>query len=77
MINDPMIYTIGRLEQEERVRSLAPVPDFDPMKVDQPAWVSRQIVRLLHALNGSVSLRRFVKEQRRVSIQPDLRRAKE
>lgn len=79
MINLYLIAEVARLEHEERVRSLAPIPDFfDPMKADQPGWVSRQIVRSLHALGGGLaSLRRFVKEQRANSIQRDLRRAKE
>ena len=79
MINFYVITEVARLEHEERVRSMAPIPDFfEPMKADQPGWVSRRIVRLLHALaSGLASLRRFAKEQRVISIQRDLRRAKE
>lgn len=79
MINFYLIAEVARLEHEERVRLMAPVPDFfEPMKADRPGWVSRQVVRSLHAVaSGLASLRRFVKEQRVISIQRDLRRAKE
>ena len=43
--------TIARMEYEERVRSLAPIPDFDsPPMTDQPGWVSRQAKRLRSVL---------------------------
>ncbi len=47
MINFYLITEVARLEHEERVRSLAPIPDFfEPVKADQPGWVSRQSRRL-------------------------------
>jgi hypothetical protein len=50
MINTYMIEEIGRLEREERVRSLAPIPDFFEPKISQPSWASRRIGLLLQAL---------------------------
>ena len=79
MFNYYMIHEIGRLEHEERVRSLTPIPDFGgPAITNEPRWALRQIALLLHTLaSGSASLRRSIKEQRANSIQRDLRRVKE
>ena len=79
MINSYLITEVARLEHEERVRSLAPIlDDGGPLTIHQPGWLSRQIRRLFQALaSGLASLRRSVKEQRAISIQRDLTRAKE
>lgn len=57
MFNEYMIRVIGKLEHEERERSLAPIPDFfEPMKASQPGWVSRPVVRMLQWVVHVVAL---------------------
>lgn len=72
MINTYMIEEIGRLEHEERVRSLAPVPDFFEPKASKPSWVSRRIEQLLQALVSTLTSMPG-KQQRAKSIQHNLR----
>jgi hypothetical protein len=53
---DYSVHQIARLEHEERVRSLAPVSEFGrPMKASRPAWILRQVGRLLYALGSRLA----------------------
>lgn len=61
MNNLYILETVVKLEHEERMRRLAPIPDFfKPVNANPPGWVSRQARRLLSGLeNGLAGLRRF------------------
>jgi hypothetical protein len=49
-------YMVARIEHEQRIRSLAPVPEYDdPVVTDQPRWVSKQAGRLLCALGNGLA----------------------
>lgn len=56
MINFYVITEVARLEYEERVRSLAPIPDFfETMKADQPGLLLRQARRWRSVLGNKLA----------------------
>jgi hypothetical protein len=67
---DYTVSMIARMEHEQRIRSLAPVPEYgNSLKADQPRWVAIQAGRLLHALgSGLASIRERMKHQRSVGL---------
>ena len=59
MFNYYMIHEIGRLEHEERVRSVPCVPEFGgPAITNEPRWLSRQARRLRSALPDGLAMLR-------------------
>lgn len=75
MINLYLIAEVARLEHEERVRSLTPIPDFGGLMItNEPGWVSQLARRLLAPLGKRLAgLGERMKRGREVA--PDARHA--
>jgi hypothetical protein len=56
-MNNHMIYLIGKLEHEERVRSVPCVPEFSgPAITNEPRWLSQQARYLRSALTDGLAM---------------------
>ncbi len=68
---DYSVHMLARMEHEQMIRSLAPVPEYgEPVMADQPRWVSKQTGRLFHALeSGLASIRERMKRGRDMSLE--------